>query len=530
MNLGRKAASAPTKEVNLSHQKNPQRLLAVSALAAAVSLAVSSCTAPESTDENRSINIAVTAINANWNPFEGTMVGFPMYDASAVYEPLWEMDIANIGVNDAGIPNEFIPRLAEEFTVAEDRGSISIELRQDVDFVDGEHLNAAGVEKWLDALFASEGYVFGFTIVDEFGAEVTATGEYSLELTTTKAVDRTFLALMAFTAIASPAVVDDPTLLEEPVGTGPYVIVDQVTDSSITFERNENYWNPEAYDFDEVTLTVFSDTVAALNALKTEQVDIAKITPELAGEAEASGLTLFEGTTVFENLFILDRDGSIVPALADVRVRQAMNMAFDREAIRENLNGGLGVVSSQPFTLGQPMYQEGGDDRYPYDPEEARDLLAEAGYPDGFEITIPTHAGLARLEPIVQQSLADIGITVTFEQFPDAAGMFTAVQSGEYPVEMDSQVNGTAIDHIRIFFGGFPEPEAAELYDAIFQGSYADSAGAYQELGEYILEEAWYVPFSRPAAVWAARPGFEVRVGGDEANPGLFSYSATDVE
>jgi peptide/nickel transport system substrate-binding protein len=434
----------------------------------------------------------------------------------------------------------FEPWLAEEWEVSADGLTMEMKLREDVDFADGEHFDAEALKTYLDTAFAvptSE----PSAAWSGYSPSVAVTGEYTVEITTEKPMRLDFFYLSGAVAIASPA--SDPDDPESQAGSGAYFIDEIVADVSVKLVRNPDYWDPEAYPFDEVELTVYPDEVGALNALKSGQIDAMSLSPQTAKAAQDAGFSLHEGVRNFATLFFFDRSGAIVPALGDVRVRQAINMAFDREQIRESLNVGFGGVSSQPFTAGQAEYIEGADDRYPYDPERARELLAEAGYPDGFDLPILSGGASAEgfiasaaYEPIVQQSLADIGIRVTFEVFPDVGDWVDEVQSGRHAALVINHYYGNVTRFLDPDTGGaaaffIPEghdPLIDPLLEKINRGTADDFVEGSQELGRYLLENAWLAPFSSPPIIWASIPGIEIGVGRTTGAVLLRSFQVAD--
>jgi peptide/nickel transport system substrate-binding protein len=496
------------------------RLVASLAIAG---LALAGCTAtPPAEDEHLALTVS-GATTSGFDTIGGTSVSmFNNYPIQAVYDSLfvWNEDV-----------DDFDPRLAE-WTLSDDKLELTLDLRQDVDFTDGVHFDAEGLKTVLDGLMEIGGG-FGARIAS-YKATTEVTGEYQLVIHTELVMNHGFFEVVALTPIPSPdAVATHEDLVNNPVGSGPYTYDAETSTQGVEmhFVKKEDYWRSDAYPYDEVTVKTFADPVASLTALRTGQIDATLITIPSAAEAEAAGLVLHTGSGQARILFIGDRAGVTNPAFGDVRVRKAMTMAFDREAITESIDLGYGQVSSQPFIPGQPAYLDDPDAEYPYDLDEAKKLMAEAGYADGFDLVIPTGTIVADFEPIVQQSLGDIGIRVTFESFPDTAGLFAAIQTGQYPVMM---LSNYFVNTVPIFLahGGlfsdkwdYHNDKLEELLVTIDEGSPEETKAAYQELGELINEEVWYIPFSQPATIWASVPTVDVTLGSIVGNPLLSGFT-----
>jgi peptide/nickel transport system substrate-binding protein len=491
------------------------RVLALGAAAALALTGTSACTSDRSDDPVTSLTMRVFAIPDQWNPLTGAgMINYP--GGQAVYEPL---------IMESAPGKEYIPWLAKEYEFAADGHSLSLELRDDVDFVDGTHMDAAGVAEYLEAYFDSPGGAADIP----YDLDIEVTGDYALEITAALPLRGAWFERFAAIPIVSAEAINDlDTLASTPAGTGPYIIDDAVPEVSINFVRNPNYWNPEAFDFDEVEMQIIPDEIAALNAVKSGQISVTQL-DQIANaiEAENSGLVLYEGASLYPSLFIIDRLGETNPAFGDVRVRRAINLAMDREGINDALNQGRGRVSSEPFAAGTPLYVEGGEDRYAYDLEEARALMAEAGYADGFDVVIPVVNWTTPFQPVVEQSLADIGIRVQWEPNGDDLGklFFEQFPSGKYPIALYTFQYGQEITWIEQFWRGMLDPHAQELRDVIASGTNDEAAEAGKELGEYILDQAWYVPFSSPPTYVAASPEIHVEVKGLVTNPKLWQYT-----
>jgi peptide/nickel transport system substrate-binding protein len=422
------------------------------------------------------------------------------------------------------------PWLAKEFTLSPDGKTAEFAVRDDVDFTDGSHLDADAVKRSLDG---GEGWgLLGF-LWDDLNPQITVIDEYSLEITTDFPIRPQHLSYLSAIPIVSSQGLDTPEAFAEgPVGTGPYVLEELVTEDRMTFVRNDDYWNPDAYPFDELTFISFADKVAALNALQSGQIDATQVEASQAATAEAAGFRLSVGVAAYNAIFITDHEGESVPALGDARVRQAMSMAFDRETIIRELEQGYGKASSQPFLDGALESVPGGDDRYPYDPERAKELLAEAGYPDGFTLPLNSGSGYSATDygPVIESSLAAIGITVEWRTFADGAAVSTAVTSGELPAWQSTGVYANTIDpYIQFFFlrEEFADPKWTELYTNYQEADTAGFEKAAPELAEYILEQALYVTISHPAVIWATIEGIEV-TGPSPLIPALRDFEVVD--
>lgn len=172
------------------------------------------------------------------------------------------------------------------------------------------------------------------------------------------------------------------------------------------------------------------------------------------------------------------------------------------------------------------------DFNYTYDLAKAKQLMADAGYPDGFELTIPIASTIAApVQPVVVQSLSDLGITVTYEQFPDMAALIAAGQTGKYPVILWPEYYVNTLPELLYSGGawatawGYHDATADDLLTTINTGAKAESAAASQKMGKHLLEQAWVAPISVPPTVWAAKSGISVQVGGLTGSVNLWSIN-----
>jgi peptide/nickel transport system substrate-binding protein len=486
--------------------KHSTRVLTTGVAVAATVGALAACApAAEEQTEPTSLTIGivspVTLTEGDASPFTGallsaTLTWMPVYESLLVWDPV-----------DSG----WDPWLATDYEISEDRQTLTITLRDDVDFIDGAHLDAEGLATYFSALYGDPNFP---RPENALLPEFEATGEYTLEVTTKAPLTNMFFDnLMAWTPIASPDALEDrDALVTKPVGTGPYTIDEIVPDVSMSFERNPDYWNPDAFDFDTVTFLKFADGVAAINALKSGQIDVTTIVPANAADAEASGLRISSAAAGYVGVWMTDVSGSIVPALGDVRVRQAIAMSLDQASIIEAVDQGWGETGSQVFTKGQPEYVDGGDDRYTYDVDAAKALMAEAGYADGFEVTMPRVPGFVPEEyiPVVEQSLGELGITIAWDDM-DIGQLIAAWADKTVPMFiLTANYNLLSREGLAGAQAYFPQlvddPGFAALKHTEDVGSLDESLAASDAIGEYILDQAWIAPITQKVNMWASIP------------------------
>jgi peptide/nickel transport system substrate-binding protein len=487
--------------------------LAALSMVAALSLSVGGCAAatpPAEVPESLRLGVIAEQVAQNYAP--ATLDLYFAYNVTAQYEGLF---VRNSSVALGGLE----PNLATGFERSEDWKTVTISLRDDVTFVDGEKLTAQGLKTYFEGMAAVEEWWFSLSWKD-YAPTLTALDDTTLEIVSDKPmslIDQRFLhLLLTRVPILSPQVLDDLDQAN-PAGTGPYVVESSTPEVGVTMVRNEKYWDPQEFPFDRIELTIFADEVAGFNALTSGQIDATYLSPAVIDEAKSQGLTINQADVVGGSAFlhIADLEGTVVPALADKRVRQAISLAFDREAINESINHGYGVVTSQPFIKTQPEYVDGGDDRYGYDPDRAKELLAEAGYPDGFDLKLLCLSGSDGDVPFVTQSLADIGIRATVDCLPYDDWVAAVLDPGEYAVQLSGGPAPLLISLFSApdaFLNSFKveDPEVDDRWDAMQNGPDEVADEAATELGEYILDEAMFAVYSAPMGAWVTAPGFVV--------------------
>ncbi len=306
------------------------------------------------------------------------------------------------------------PDLATSWETSADGLLWTFHLRDDVVFHNGRKMTSADVkysfERILDEATASP-RAKDYRIIEGIETPDEATVIFTL-----KEPQAAFLSNLAYgwAAVVPPEAVE--TLRDQPVGTGPFQFVEWVKDSHIKLKRFDDYFLPGVPYLDEVTFRVISDGTTRLISLKTGEVDVvpevpAQEVPSLEGNADIEIIRV-----PFNGIQLLAINNAR-PPFDDIRVRRALNYAIDKGAVIEGAQWGHAVPIGSHMPPGSDYYVD-LNDRYPYDPAKAKELLKEAGFEDGFETTIalpqPYDFHIHNGEVIAAQ-LAEVGITAELE-------------------------------------------------------------------------------------------------------------------
>lgn len=321
------------------------------------------------------------------------------------------------------------PGLAKSWETSEDGLTYTFNLEEDVTFHDGTDFNAEAVvanfERWAagDAeLFPYYSSMFGGFGDDEAHVieSVKAENDFTV-IITLKRPQAPFLKNIAMDmfAIASPRAFEelgDDDFERNPVGTGPFKFVDWKPNDSITIEKYEDYHKDGLPKLDRVIFQSIPDNSARLNALIAGDVDL------------ADGINPADGATIEDNpdLQLFERPSMNIGYLGltvtrepfgDKLVRQAMNYAIDKQTIIDAFFEGRADIATGPIPPSVSGYND-AIEGYSYDPEKAKELLAEAGYADGFEMELwampvprPYMPDGEKVAEVIQKNLEDVGIT-----------------------------------------------------------------------------------------------------------------------
>jgi peptide/nickel transport system substrate-binding protein len=456
-----------------------------------------------------------SAQNANWANQSPYM--------QAVYDTLLKAD-----------PDGTIqPNLATKWEYNDDKTVLTLTLRDDVTFTDGEKFTADAAAQNLirfrDGTSPNASFLVNL-------ADAKAVDDTHVELTL-KAPDPAMLTYLSQNAglQESPKAFTASDVETNPVGSGPYVLdtKDTVVGTSYVFTKNADYWNTDDQHYDKIVMNAYSDGTALLNAIQGGQVNAANTFDNTTvDQIKAAGFDINPLELNWMGLILFDRTGALNPAMADVRVRQAINYAFDKDAMLQAFSAGYGTTTGQIFPTSSPAYDKSLDTKYDFDPKKAKALLADAGYPDGFEISMPSAAAFGASNfALIKQSLADIGITANFTD-EVTNDYITAMVTGKYPAAFmvlqqdptDWQLAQFQIDKAGTFNGLHTDDPTVQGYISTMQTGDKDAADkAAKDLNKYIVDQAWFAPWLRPQSSFVSDTSTKVTVQTGNAVPYLWN-------
>ncbi len=478
------------------------------ALVAVVTLsAVTACGTDQSSgSRDGTLSFAIQGVPNSFDPAQ-LVEGQAPYVWASIFDTLLYLD-------DDG---KLQPNAAESWEISDDARTVTLHLRAGMTFSSGAPVNAAAVKATMERTKATPGTMQGWLKrVDT----IETPGDRTIVLKLSRP-DAGLLPALAM----GPGVIGDPATMDQdrtalnPVGSGPYTLntAETVNGTTYVLNRRDDHWNAQAYPFHTIKVRVIADRTAALNALQAGELNAGSVEATHLDRVKASGFTLtpVEGSSLV-SLVIADRKGEQVPALADIRVRQAINMAFDRAKIVQQIAHGAGTPTVQTFNPKGPAYDPALEPEYPFDVERAKRLLTDAGYPDGFTVTMPETVYAKTFAPTVTQSLAAIGITVTWESVPlqQAAA---AIASQRFPMLLaidatapfPRDLQGFAPEHSRNPFHT-TEPELTALgerYNRELDPQRANELA--KQINAFTVRHAWDAPLFFITQNWVTKGGVE---------------------
>ncbi|MGN7471508.1 ABC transporter substrate-binding protein [Brevibacillus sp. SAFN-007a] len=438
------------------------------------------------------INIGLKADPPSMDPSISTS----LYDRqvyASLYDKLFDIDAEG----------KIIPMLAESYEVTPDGKTYTLKLKQGVKFHDGTEFDAEAVKFNFDRNISGEKsrrkgelkFVDAVTVVDKNTVQVQLKEPFA-----------PFLSVLTDRAgiMVSPKAVKEhgDQYLNHPVGTGPFVFVEQVKGDHVTLKKNENYWNGEV-KVDEVTYKVFTNGTAKVQNLRSGALDIiddtpVKEIPVVKGDANLQLIS--ESGMGYQGLYL----NNSRPPFDNKYLRQAVDRAIDREAVVKVLFNGYAAPARTAFTKGSLAYNEQLNTPVPPNAAEIKELLAKGGKPNGFDfkLYITTSPENEQLGAVLQSMLKQHNINVALEKLEygqlietGEKGEFDALQLGwSGRQDPDQNLHDFVVTGASNNDGRISIPKLDELVVAARgEMDEAKRKALYEEATKLLQEEAGYV-------------------------------------
>jgi peptide/nickel transport system substrate-binding protein len=396
---------------------------------------------------------------------------------------------------------KLVPALAEKWVISSDGLTWTFTLRRGVKFHNGDTLSSADVKATFERLMKEEtaspkradyAAVTAVEAPDSATVVIRLSQPYSPLLATLAS---------GWSAILPKSLIDaGHDFANQPVGTGPYRFVEWVRDSRVVLEKNPEYWMEGLPKLDGVNINIITEQTIAVQGLLSGQLDVAyRIDPDAVPQLEASPDTKVE--TRLTALTLVMSINCSRPDLNDLRVRQAINYAIDKQKVLDTVYGGGKIIGT--FMDYDNAYYKDFTNLYPYDPAKARQLLKEAGVGQDrvFELFLPQNYELhVKAGEMYQAMLTEVGMNVQIKLVDWSTWLSDVYSQANYDLTVightgkldpDGTLGGYGIPEKR--YVRWDNPRAAELIaEGARVSGYENRKKIYDQVLELMARE---VPF-----------------------------------
>ena len=413
---------------------------------------------------------------------------------------------------------ELEPWLAESYEFISDT-QIRIKLHEGVLFSNGEELTAEDVIYSYERLADPDnGFSQGFYYQIFDFENCYAEDDYTVVLTTYDVVGPLLSYLGRICDIVNKDYFEniaDEDLWDHTCGTGPYVITENISGDHTTLVLRDDYWNEDAYpEAETLVLQSYSEVLPMYADFVNGKLDVILGLDDATYGTVTTDLPSATALTVSELELCYIVLPSYVEAFEDVRVRQAVTEAIDWTVVIDNAVGSLGVpATSMLSSTAAPFYKYEGT--YTYDPDHAKELLAEAGYGDGFtlNVTATNSAMSVAAYETIQYYLAQVGIDLQYETLESGSAM-PLIATGQTDMFLLETTNAPVAEpalimsHANDDSGLAPCKIMDEDYNAIWDAAFSTTDEAerielYGQCQDWLWENYWHIPVMEYISAYA---------------------------
>ncbi|MBC7221553.1 ABC transporter substrate-binding protein [Candidatus Bipolaricaulota bacterium] len=380
----------------------------------------------------------------------------PTTNAAAVIRLLLQNNLYEtlVRVDERGT---ICPLLARSWSISEDGKTLTFYLQEGVLFHSGEPCDAWAIRRsFLRAMDPARGHVHPeyFQDIEEIEVVDPLTVRFVL-----KNPDASFLTLLALGD--SVIVPDHDDLAQNPIGTGPFRFARWERGYALRLMRNPDYWDPARPKLSAVTFRFIADPVAQVAALRAGDVDVlVEVTPEIAASLRNDpAFTVISGPQELVQIIAINKTRT---PFSDLLVRQALALAVDRAQLIELVAMGFSSPVGSHLAPGS-LYYADMTWIYPHDQAKARELLAQAGYPQGFNATLTLPANYpfhVRTGEVLAAQLAQVGIRLNLELVDWPTWLDRVYAQGDFDLTVIGHVGRVDPALTLIFYG----PDRPDYY------------------------------------------------------------------
>lgn len=416
-----------------------------------------------------------------------------------VYDRLFDIDAEG----------KVVPMLVESHTVSDDGLSLELKLREGVKFHDGAELNADAVKANFDRALTSEKSTLKSDLASVASVDVVDPMTVKFTL---KSANGALPAILADRAgmMVSPNALQNPDLDLMPVGAGPYKVTANEPGVKVTYEKFEDYWNPNEDSVQKIELMIQIDPEARLRAVGNGEVDAAGLNMNQVSTINQQNIRIADKPEVSSGVYLVYLNMAKNPALADEKVREALALALDRDGIGKGVLGDQCAPTAQIFPDGYwPASEDLPEDAAKQDVEQAKKLLEESGHA-GFTMTLSAISAqqYANVAEAVAAQFEEIGVKVELQiaEPVQVVGNFNAQKVTDAYVSLwpgatdPSKTVGTLLLPTGLFNpGALDIPDVTSLAaEGIAKTEQSERQSVYQELANKAAEHRMHLPICSP--------------------------------